>query len=97
MQEEPDPQPEPTETAFAAGEDPTKATQAKKKADKRKAQRAQKALDTLEDGRVPHQAGHRPGPRVAARPRSLEQSREAAFELYAQDNCTTSPSRATTT
>ena len=96
MQEELDPQPVPTEPAFTAGEDPTKATQAKKKADKRKAQRAQKAV---EDGRVPNQAGRRPGPRVAVRPRNFRDEQEAAFELYAQDfqHDFVSTSRASTT
>ena len=64
-EQEPDPQPVPTDPAFTftAGEDPAKAAkaaQAKKKVDQRKAQRAQKALEA---GRLPHQAGRRPGPR----------------------------------
>ena len=79
---QPDPQPGPTDPAFTftAGEDPAKAAkaaQAKKKVDQRKAQRAQKALEA---GRLPHQAGRRPGPR------NLRDEHEARFELHAQQH-----------
>ena len=83
-EQEPDPQPVPTDPAFTftAGEDPAEAAKAaqakKKKVGQRKAQRAKKADEA---GRPPHQAVRPRGPRNLR-----EEEHEARLDLHCQQH-----------